>query len=131
MKRVFAFIAAAAVVSCSPPEAQSPVLGSWEGTMNSPNGAMEMSMTFTETDGAYDVAYSDNIADLVGFDIPSEIADVEVEGNSFSFLRVLDFQGTAFEITYAGTVEGDTLTGEAVSDQGGGELAATRVAAAE
>lgn len=131
MRRAFLIVAAAAIVSCSPQEPQSPVLGTWEGTMDSPNGVFDVNFTFTETDGEYAIDYTDNIAEVTGFDMPSEFADVEVDGSSFSFLRLLDVQGTYYEIGYSGTVEGDTLTGEFSSDQGGGPLTATRVAAAD
>ncbi|MGD2134016.1 MAG: hypothetical protein PVI23_14575 [Maricaulaceae bacterium] len=126
MKKLLA--TAAAVAFAGAPAFGSDVLGSWETTVDTPDAVYEATVTITEADGGYAIEWTDTGA--AAMDLPSEFSNVEIGDNSFSFLRSIDFQGTAFEVTYSGTVEGDTLTGTAASAMGEAPMTGSRVVGA-
>ena len=127
MKKLLAAAAIAAIAG-APALAESSVLGAWDTSVDAGGQVFEATVTFSETDGAYAVDWVDQGA--AGFEIASEISDLEVTDDSFSFVRTLDFQGQAFVITYSGMVDGDALTGTASSDMGEAPMTGSRSDAA-
>ena len=51
----------------------------------------------------------------------ADISDAKVEGNEIEFTVVRERDGEKFEVEYEGTVDGDTIKGEAEADLGGQE----------
>jgi hypothetical protein len=58
------------------------------------------------------------------------IAAVTVEGNKISFPITMSFGDQQFEMNFAGTIDGDALTGEVTSERGTRAVTGTRVARA-
>jgi len=48
-----------------------------------------------------------------------DISDGKVDGSSFSFTMTIEFNGNSFSQQYSGTVDGDSMTGEASGGRGG------------
>tara|TARA_B100000745_G_C20111323_1_gene380352 strand:+ start:734 stop:1135 length:402 start_codon:yes stop_codon:yes gene_type:complete len=50
-----------------------------------------------------------------------EVSNGTVDGNSFSFIVTLSFQGNSFDLNYSGTVDGDEMSGTRGGPRGGGQ----------
>ena len=50
-----------------------------------------------------------------------EVSNGTVDGNSFSFIVTLSFQGNSFDLNYSGTVDGDEMSGTREGPRGGGQ----------
>lgn len=118
--------AAAALLLGAPALAQaSPVIGSWTLAAETPQGRLETTVTFLESGGTYSV----DLESPVIPDVPrpaETITDIVIDGNSFSFKRTVTMPQGPIEITYAGTVDGDALSGEASTATGGMAITGTR-----
>jgi hypothetical protein len=128
MRSIIVLAALGAAIAGAPALAESPLEGTWHTSTASAQGAREATMTVAATaDGGYEITFvpmgpPPGGAGGGGAGAPggfqSTISDVVVDGASFSFKRSLTTPQGAIEITYAGTVEGDTLTGTANSSFG-------------
>jgi hypothetical protein len=82
---------------------------------------------------AIDEGYAIEITDVppegapAGPPMESTISDIKVEGKSFAFKRQLSTPQGPMELTYTGSVDGDTLTAEANSAFGAIPVTGTRV----
>jgi len=81
----------------------APLTGDWVLSVESPNGVGERSVTFLQegTKLTGDIASSQAAGPLSG----------TVDGNKVTFVAIVQMDSGPFEITYAGTVEGDQITG--------------------
>jgi autotransporter translocation and assembly factor TamB len=81
------------------------VTGSWESTVESPQGAMTSSATYKQTG-----------EELTGTHV-GQMGELQlkgtVKGNAISYQITLEMGGQQLTITYSGTVDGDTITGTA------------------
>jgi enterochelin esterase-like enzyme len=113
---LFASIASAAEIS-----------GPWQAEFESPWGPQKIRFEF-KTDG--DKLTGKSISQLGGNTRETEIQDGKVDGDTLSFVQVMNFQGNEVRINYAGTIreEGIAFTRE-VGDRGKTEFKATRDAA--
>ena len=128
----FAALVAGASLMAAPALAQSsPVVGKWATESVTDFGTFRATMTVAQEGGAYTV----NIQDIApeggagaggGGAMPSVISDVVVDGSKFSFKRKLTTPQGEMNLTYNGTVEGNSLTGEVGSDFGPIKLTGTR-----
>ncbi len=50
-----------------------------------------------------------------------EVSNGTVDGNSFSFIVTLSFQGNSIDLNYSGTVDGDEISGTRGGPRGGGQ----------
>ena len=50
-----------------------------------------------------------------------EVSNGTVDGNSFSFIVTLSFQGNSFDLNYSGTIDGDEMSGTRGGPRGGGQ----------
>ena len=84
------------------------ISGTWKGTAETPNGAVERTFVF-KVDG--DKLTGDTTSEMMG---KSTIMDGKVDGDSLSFWIKGNFQGEEVKINYKGKVAGDQmkLTGE-------------------
>ncbi|MGD2133152.1 MAG: hypothetical protein PVI23_10195 [Maricaulaceae bacterium] len=128
MKKITLVAAAAALIG-APALAQSQVLGAWDTTIEAAGGVVyEATLTFSETEDGYALDFDD--ADPEADAIVSEVKDLEVTGNAFSFTRTLElsaFGGDDVDVYYEGEVENDALTASASSLYGPADLFATRI----
>jgi hypothetical protein len=101
----------------------SPVIGAWTTTVDIPQGAVTVTMTFAEKAGVYSVTFDDPPA-AAG----APIADLVVKDAAFSFKRTVSLgDGLApIQLTYEGTVDGDKLTATATSSFGPVPITGTR-----
>lgn len=103
----------------------SPVIGAWTIAADTPQGRFETTLTFSQAGGAY-------VANLAAVAIPEfapaedVITDVVIDGDSFSFTRTITTPQGPLQIHYSGTVEGDSLAGEASSAGGAAAITGTR-----
>ncbi len=81
------------------------VTGSWESTVESPQGAMTSAATYKQTG-----------EELTGTHV-GQMGELQlkgtVKGNAISYQITIEMGGQQLTITYAGTVNGDTITGTA------------------
>jgi hypothetical protein len=120
---VSAFIAAA--LFGAPALAQSAV-GDWAISVTTPNGTLETTMMISEADGGYAVAFEDPAPPDGQPPMESTVSDVMVDGSTFSFKRMLTTPQGPFELSYSGTVDGDSLAGTASSSFGEIPITGTR-----
>ncbi|KPK81701.1 MAG: hypothetical protein AMS25_05250 [Gemmatimonas sp. SM23_52] len=97
------------------------VSGVWEITSETPRGTMTRKVTF-EQDGS---SLTGTMETRMG-SVP--IQNGSVEGNKISFTVVFSRGERSFEMTYSGTVEGDTAKGTYQTPRGEVEWTAKRVA---
>jgi hypothetical protein len=126
----FAALVAGAALMAVPAWAQSsPVVGKWATAVESDFGKFEAVMTVAPADSGYTVDIKDAPMPGAPADappMPSVISDVVVDGQTFSFKRKLTTPQGEMNLTYNGTVDGDTLTAEVGSDFGPLKLTGTR-----
>ncbi|KPK78286.1 MAG: hypothetical protein AMS25_16290 [Gemmatimonas sp. SM23_52] len=94
--------------------------GVWEISSETPRGTMTRKVTF-EQDGS---SLTGTMETRMG-SVP--IQNGSVEGNKLSFTVVFSRGERSFEMTYSGTVEGDTAKGTYQTSRGEVEWTATRV----
>ena len=80
------------------------VSGAWEITSESPRGTMTRNVTFKQ-----DGSELTGSVETQGGPVP--IQKGSVDGNKISFTIVMSRGGNEFEMTYTGTVDGDTAKG--------------------
>lgn len=80
------------------------VSGNWEITSESPRGTMTRNVTFTQEG-------SKLTGSIETRDGSVPIQKGSVDGNKISFTVVMSRGGNNFEMTYTGTVDGDTAKG--------------------
>lgn len=87
-------------------------------TVNSPMGASEQVLTVNK-----DLTGTVSAPDLGE---PMEILNATVEGQSVSFGIVFDMQGQQLEAEFKGTIDGDSISGEYITDFGNATVTGTR-----
>jgi hypothetical protein len=100
----------ALVVSASSAFAQKPAIGSWDLTTISPEGEFKSTLVVRE-DGGKLVAVGKSPQGERPYD------SVAVEGNKITLVLTISYNGSPMVITYNGTVDKETMAGEA--DYGG------------
>jgi hypothetical protein len=107
MKTLFALLALFAVAAFA-----ADISGTWKGTAEGPQGAIERTFTFrqhgTELTG-------ETTSEMMG---KSTIDEGKVEGDNISFSINVNFQGEGRKLTYRGKISGDTI--KLTSEFGGG-----------
>jgi len=126
----FAVALAGASLVAMPALAQSsPVVGTWATAVDVQGTKIESTMIGAEADGGHGVEIKDGPMPGAPADAPpmeSTISDVVVDGSKFSFKRALVTPQGAMNLSYAGTVDGDTLAAEVNSDFGPIAMTGTR-----
>ena len=123
MKRILSVIAgaAAALLLAVPAQAQDvDITGKWESTRETQQGTMTTTFTFERDGGKLTGTLGSQRGDM-------EISDGTIEGNKISFKLVMTRGDRTIEMTYSGTVEGDTITGTMQTPRGEQPWTAQRV----
>lgn len=95
-------------------------LGDWSMVMDFQGQDVPGTLTITEADGG-------GIAGKWTADGEStDLRDVKFEGGTLSFVRSVNYQGSEFDITYSGTIDGDSITGAFSTPAGDLETNGTR-----
>ena len=97
--------APAAAVAAKPAAAAANISGAWTLNVQTPMGARDMKLTATQTGEVLTGAIANPRGD-------SQINGT-VRGNAVAFSMKVNVQGSDMVITYAGTVEGDSMKGTA------------------
>ncbi|GAA0269017.1 hypothetical protein GCM10009127_06130 [Alteraurantiacibacter aestuarii] len=112
----------------------SSALGTWDTAIDVQGTKIESTLILTQADDGYGVEIVDGPMPGAPADAPpmaSVISDVAVDGATFTFKRALTTPQGPMNLTYSGTADGDTLTGQILSDFGPIPLTGTRAEAAE
>ena len=123
MKKILAVMTTAlvALLVALPMQAQeSNIAGKWETTRETPSGTMTSTFTFV-VDGS---KLTGTIGSRMG---DTKISEGSVDGNKISFKVVMSRGDRTIEMVYAGTVEGDTITGTMETPRGEQPWTAKRV----
>ena len=130
MVRLKSLVLAGAALALSAPAMaeDSPVLGSWDTVARTDFGNFQAVMAFASADDGYTVEITDVPVEgaPAGPPMESTVSDLVVDGGNFSFKRQLTTPQGPMELTYTGSVEGDTLTAEANSTFGAIPVTGTR-----
>lgn len=119
--RVLAVLFTVALTGCatSGGGASNPAVGTWDVTVDSPAGVLEMAVTI-----APDMSGTISVADQGA---PLDVENAVLEGQTLTFGVTFDFQGTELAAKFVGVIDGDTITGEIQTDFGNAAATGTRV----
>ena len=123
MRKLLSVVAGAlfALMITVPIQAQDvDITGKWESTRETQQGTMTTTFTFEQDGGKLTGTLGSQRGDM-------EISDGTIKGNKISFKIVMTRGDRTFEMTYSGTVEGDTITGTMQTPRGEQPWTATRV----
>ena len=99
-----------AVMVFSAPAFGHPFVGEWVARAQIPGNLVSEEISVKETDEGYEIT-----AKLVGAPEGTPEAgpghDIVMEGDSFSYKRTVESDGSSLEIVYTGVVSGDRFTG--------------------
>jgi hypothetical protein len=112
-------IAAIAIAGCATTGGSAnPLVGTWDFTVESQLGTMEQVVTVME----------DMTGVVTTVEPPSEInvTNFAYADGAVTFDIVFDIEGTELPAKFVGTLEGDEITGEYVTDLGNGTVTASR-----
>lgn len=93
-----------------------PAIGVWNIEMNTPLGAMPAVLTIS----------GDGTGVMSGDLGEQNISGIMFDGNAINFTADLEAQGQSISLTFSGTVDGDSLSGEFGSDFGAFGVTGTR-----
>ena len=95
----------------------NPFVGTWDIVGESPAGSFEQALVITsDLTGTIESEDADTL----------DISNVATEGNSATFDVVFDIQGQQLPAKFVGTIDGDSLSGEYITDFGNATLTGTR-----
>jgi hypothetical protein len=105
----------AALVLAAPAFAQS-FVGEWVATAKTAQGDFSEKLIVTKTAEGYAIAV-EPISELpAGTPAAGPGVDVALEGDKFSYKRVVTFPGGSLEVFYDGVVAGNSFTGQVEID---------------
>jgi len=113
----------ACLVTTVPAAAQANVSGTWEITIEGPEGAANATAVLQQDGMTFSGTISVDQAES------AQIANGKIEGNTMSFQLVVSVQGMDFALDVQGEVDGDSVAGQmSVPDLGGFPFTAKRTA---
>jgi hypothetical protein len=129
--RIAALAATASLMAAPAPAlaADSPVVGTWATAVDVQGMKIEAELTVAPDGDGYTVAIKDGPMPGAPADappMPSTISDVAVDGAKLTFKRKLTTPQGEMNLAYTANADGDTLTGEIVSDFGPIAMTGTR-----
>jgi hypothetical protein len=114
--RIARFAAILVAMTISVPAFAQSFLGQWTATADVQGTKVAETLTVTKTDDGYALAAKPEVEPPPGAPTAGPGIEIVIEGDNFSFKRVLDFGGQSVNIFYEGVVSGDTFTGAAEID---------------
>ena len=84
--------------------ADADLSGTWTLTIETPMGISNPELTISKSGGGYEGSYESRRGKRV-------VEDVEVKGQTFSFRMVVSMPMGDFEMTYKGSIDGETISG--------------------
>ncbi len=110
MRIVATSVLCVAAALSAPASAQS-FVGEWRATAQAPDGQITEKLTVTKTADGYAIVGSDVQPPSPTGTTAGPGVDIEIDGDTFAFKRVVKTPQGELEIVYKGTVSGDTFTG--------------------
>lgn len=104
------------LAACAAGTAAAPAVGMWDVNISTPVGDQAGVWTIN----------ADGTGIMGGEQGDQAIAGIMMDGNSLSFDVDIDAGGQALSLSFSGTVEGDTISGEFASDFGAFAISGTR-----
>ncbi len=113
-------LVACALVGCATGGGMAnPLVGTWNFTVESQLGTIEQV-----------VKINDDLTGMITMTEPAEAemvpSNIALDGNNVTFDVVFDIEGQELPAQFVGTIEGDGITGEYVTDLGNGTVTGTR-----
>lgn len=105
MNRMRLAVAALALLAAAPAFAQTTIVGDWDMTINSPQGANTTKVTFKQDGEKVNGLFKSPAGELP--------FTGTLTGNELKFTFTIQFQGTPLDIAMDGKVDGDAMTGKA------------------
>ena len=105
-------LALVAPVRAVPAQAPS-FLGEWTATASTPGGDVSETVTALKTDKGYAITVKPVVPPPEGSPEAGPGTDIVLDGDKFSYKRLLITPGGTLVITYAGVVSANTFTGTA------------------
>ena len=96
------------------------VVGTWELTSETPRGPRTIELTIHETDGAYSGTITGRRGEMA-------VEVINVEGDTLSFTRSVSTPNGDFQLDYAGTVDGDSISGTIRTPRGENQFTGKRL----
>ena len=110
----FAVLGLVLATAVATPAFAQAFLGEWTATAHLDGGAeVSETLTVAKTADGFAIAAKPPAGAPEGAPQAGPGTRIILDGNSFSYDRSLEFQGTTIVISYSGTVSGDTFTGAA------------------
>ncbi|MBO9518703.1 MAG: hypothetical protein J7493_11605 [Porphyrobacter sp.] len=110
MRAVALSVLLAASASAAPASAQS-FVGEWRATAKAPDGEISETLTVEKTTDGYSVTAKDVQPPPAEGMSAGPGQEVKLDGDTFSYKRIVNTAQGPLEIVYNGTVTGDTFTG--------------------
>jgi hypothetical protein len=110
MRAVALSLSLAALAFAVPAAAQS-FVGEWRATAQVPDGTISETLTVSKTADGYTITSRDVTPPSPEGMVAGAGADIVIEGDTFSYKRIVATPQGDLEIIYKGTVSGDTFTG--------------------
>jgi hypothetical protein len=95
----------------APASAQS-FVGEWRATAETPGGQISEALSVRKTEDGYSITAMPITELPPGQPNAGPGIEIKLEGDSFSYKRVVSTPQADLEIVYSGTVSGDTFTGK-------------------
>ncbi|MGH9241678.1 MAG: hypothetical protein ACRD3G_26825 [Vicinamibacterales bacterium] len=114
-----------APVRAVPAQAPPSFLGNWTATASTPAGDVSETVTAVKTDTGYAITVKPVVPPPEGSPEAGPGTDIVLDGDKFSYKRLLMMPGGTLVITYAGVVSVNTFTG--MAELGGFEVPYTGV----
>ena len=105
-----AVLALAAVLMAGPASAQS-FVGAWRATAQVPDGQISETLTVTKAADGYAIVGSDVQPPSPEGMTAGPGVEIQLDGETFAFKRIVKTPQGDLEIVYKGMVNGDTFTG--------------------
>lgn len=109
--RAIALAAALAAFPFAVPAAAQSFVGEWRATAQVPDGTISETLSVTKTADGYAITSKDVTPPSPDGMVAGPGVDIVIEGDTFSYKRIVATPQGDLEIIYKGTVSGDTFTG--------------------
>jgi hypothetical protein len=109
--RILALSVLLAAGAYSAPASAQSFVGDWQATAQAPDGEISEKLSVTRTADGYAIVGSDVQPPSPAGMVAGPGVDIQLEGDSFAFKRIVKTPQGDLEIVYKGTVSGDTFTG--------------------
>ena len=96
------------------------VVGTWEISSETPRGPRTQELTIHEADGVYGGTITGRRGEM-------DVGVVKVDDDMFSFARTVSTPNGDFALSYAGKVDGDSISGTVTTPRGANQFTGKRM----